>query len=54
MGDSLDFKKIEKTFAIIKPDAVRKGDAGSIMQITESKGFTILACEQVQVRLSST
>lgn len=34
---------MERTFAIIKPDAVRKGHAGAIIGRIEAAGFTIKA-----------
>ncbi len=33
----------ERTFTIIKPDSVEKGNAGKIISHLESEGFTILA-----------
>lgn len=40
---------VEKTFALIKPDAVRNGKAEEIMHLMELKGFSILNKKQVQV-----
>ncbi len=40
---------IEKTFAMIKPDAVAAKDAGKIVDIIEKNGFTILRMEKVLI-----
>ncbi len=40
---------IEVTCAIIKPDAVAKGVAGSIIQRIEDEGFTIRGCKKVRL-----
>ncbi|MEE9166882.1 MAG: nucleoside-diphosphate kinase [Candidatus Neomarinimicrobiota bacterium] len=37
----------ERSLAIVKPDAVRKGLAGKIIDRISSAGFTIVAMEQV-------
>ncbi|MFQ6672512.1 MAG: nucleoside-diphosphate kinase, partial [Candidatus Tectimicrobiota bacterium] len=37
----------ERTLAIIKPDAVERGLTGSIVQILEEAGFTIVALKKV-------
>ena len=37
---------VERTFCIIKPDAVGKKKAGAILALLEEKGFTILACKR--------
>jgi nucleoside-diphosphate kinase len=34
---------VQRTFAIVKPDAVSAGNAGSIISMIEKSGFTILA-----------
>ena len=39
----------ERTLAIIKPDAVAKGNAGPIIQRIESEGFTIRAMRKVEL-----
>jgi hypothetical protein len=44
-------KQLQKTFAMIKPDAVAAGRASEIMQIIELSGFTIIAKEHLQVRV---
>src|ERR1700750_282133 len=36
----------ERTFAIIKPDAVKNGHAGEIISIIEKNGFRILGLKQ--------
>mmetsp|Transcript_25647 Transcript_25647/g.87840 ORF Transcript_25647/g.87840 Transcript_25647/m.87840 type:complete len:358 (-) Transcript_25647:91-1164(-) len=40
---------MEKTYAMIKPDAVSSGNADSIMQLIEANGFTILAKQKVKM-----
>lgn len=39
----------EKTFAIIKPDAVEKHHAGAILAHIEKAGFTIRGCRRVHL-----
>jgi nucleoside-diphosphate kinase len=38
---------MERTFAIIKPDAVRKGHSGTIIKRIEDAGFSIVAMRKV-------
>jgi nucleoside-diphosphate kinase len=40
---------IERTFAIIKPDAVRAKNSGKIIDAIEHHGFTIVRMEKVQM-----
>ena len=40
---------MERTFAIIKPDAVAAGHIGDIVKIIESNGFTILAMKKIRM-----
>jgi len=40
---------MQRTFAIIKPDAVKAGHAGSIIQRIEREGFTIRAMRMVSL-----
>lgn len=40
---------IERTFAIIKPDAVAAGNAGKILAMIEAAGFKILAMRKEQL-----
>jgi nucleoside-diphosphate kinase len=40
---------MERTFAIIKPDAVRKGVAGRILSRIEEAGFTIRAMRMLRM-----
>lgn len=40
---------IEQTFAIIKPDAVKAGYSGKIIDIIENKGFDILRLQKGQL-----
>lgn len=37
---------IERTLAMIKPDAVERGDAGKILAHYEAEGFEVLACKK--------
>jgi len=40
---------MERTFAIIKPDAVRKGVTGQILARVEAAGFTVRAMRMIQM-----
>lgn len=40
---------MEKTFAIIKPDAVRAKNSGKIIDRIESEGFDILGMKKIQM-----
>ena len=42
---------MEKTFAIIKPDAVERNLTGKILERIESQGFRIVAMKQVRLNL---
>jgi len=37
---------VERTLAMIKPDAVSRGDAGKILARYEQEGFSVLACKK--------
>jgi|GEM_PF-4524389 len=37
---------LEKTFAMIKPDAVKAKNSGAIIELIERNGFTILGMEK--------
>jgi nucleoside-diphosphate kinase len=39
----------QRTFSIIKPDAVRKGNTGSILAEIEKAGFKILAIKKLSI-----
>lgn len=39
----------ERTFAMIKPDAMEAGNAGKIIDIIQSKGFRILGMKMVRL-----
>jgi len=39
----------EKTFAMIKPDAVKAGNVGHIISMIEDNGFTIVGMEKIQL-----
>jgi nucleoside-diphosphate kinase len=39
----------EKTFAMIKPDAVQAKNAGAIIEIIERNGFSIIAMEKLHI-----
>jgi hypothetical protein len=41
---------VEKTYAMIKPDAMAAGKAEEIMKLIEEAGFTIVASRKVYVR----
>jgi nucleoside-diphosphate kinase len=41
--------KIERTLAIIKPDAVKKNFAGKIIQLIEEKGIRISAMKMIKL-----
>ncbi|MCH8156551.1 MAG: nucleoside-diphosphate kinase [Nitrospinae bacterium] len=43
---------MEKTFAIIKPDAVKRNLTGKILERIESKGFRIVAMKRTHLILS--
>ncbi len=40
---------VERTLAIIKPDAVRKGSAGKILARIEDAGFTVLGMKMLRM-----
>jgi nucleoside-diphosphate kinase len=40
---------VERTFSIIKPDAVEKKKAGAILALLEEAGFSILACKKMHL-----
>lgn len=40
---------MQKTFAMIKPDAVAAKNAGKIIDVIEKNGFTILRMEKIQL-----
>jgi nucleoside-diphosphate kinase len=40
---------LERTFSIIKPDAVEKKKAGAILALLEESGFSIVACKKMQL-----
>lgn len=40
---------VERTFSIIKPDAVEKNKAGAILALLEENGFKILACKRMHL-----
>ena len=45
--------ELERTFALVKPDAVAADNADEILHIAELKGFKVLARQRLRVRLSS-
>ena len=45
--------EFEKTYAMIKPDAVKAGKAEEICQLIEVHGFTIIAKQKLQASLPS-
>ncbi len=40
---------MEKTFAIIKPDAVKNNNSGKIIDKIEANGFTIIAMKKIKM-----
>ena len=42
---------IEKTFSIVKPDAVAGGHAGEILALIEKSGFKILGARMLRLRM---
>jgi nucleoside-diphosphate kinase len=40
----------QRTFSIIKPDAVAAGHAGAILAILEKAGFLLLGCRMLRMR----
>jgi len=40
---------IERTYAMIKPDGVRRGLVGEVVRRIEAKGFRIVALKQMQI-----
>lgn len=40
---------LERTFAMIKPDAVAAGNTGKIIDLIESNGFTIVGMEKTRL-----
>jgi len=47
--DGYNCSLMERTFAIIKPDAVRKGVTGQILARVEAAGFTVRAMRMIQM-----
>jgi nucleoside-diphosphate kinase len=43
---------IERTFSMIKPDAVAAGNAGNILQHFEDNGLKVVACKHTQLTLA--
>ena len=39
----------QRTFSIIKPDAVRKGDAGAILAVIQKAGFKIISIKKMSL-----
>lgn len=40
---------MERTFSIIKPDAVKAGNTGNILALLETNGFTILGARMIRM-----
>ena len=40
----------QRTFSIVKPDAVAAGHAGAILSIVEKAGFRLLGCRMLRMR----
>jgi nucleoside-diphosphate kinase len=45
-------KTLERTFAIIKPDAVERKAVGDIIATIEAKGFRIIGCKMLHITRS--
>ena len=43
---------VERTFSIIKPDAVAAGNAGNILALLQKSGFKILGMRQTQLSVA--
>jgi nucleoside-diphosphate kinase len=41
--------QLERTFGMIKPDAVAKGHAGAILALVEKSGFRIVAMKKMRI-----
>lgn len=42
-------KTLQRTFSIVKPDAVRKNATGAILRMIEEKGFRILGLKMLEI-----
>ena len=42
-------KTLQRTFSIVKPDAVRKNATGDILRMLEEKGFCILGMKMLEI-----
>jgi nucleoside-diphosphate kinase len=40
---------LQRTFSIVKPDAVRKGNTGGILAMMQEAGFRIIAMKQISI-----
>lgn len=40
---------VERTFSIIKPDAVEKNKAGAILALLEESGFKVVGCKRLHM-----
>jgi nucleoside-diphosphate kinase len=40
---------LQRTFSIIKPDAVRKGNTGGILAMLQESGFRVIAMKQISI-----
>jgi nucleoside-diphosphate kinase len=40
---------VQRTFSIIKPDAVRKGQTGAILSMIQAAGFKIVAIKKISI-----
>jgi nucleoside-diphosphate kinase len=40
---------VERTFSIIKPDAVEKNKAGAILALLEESGFKVVGCKRIHM-----
>jgi len=49
MAEIQTWKTLEKTYGMIKPDAVAAGSVDSIIKMAEDAGFTVIAAERMQL-----
>ncbi len=42
-------KTLQRTFSIVKPDAVAKGAAGDILKTLQDKGFRIIGMKMLEI-----
>ena len=40
---------MQRTFSIVKPDAVRKGQTGAVLAMIEAAGFRLVAIKRISI-----